>query len=168
MSDETYTRYSRALAFRHVSATHDGALLIAFGRDLYRESLGREDAFYRDYGRRGVNFPRWVASCGGANRAFAQMLEEDGAPIGFVVLGCDARDASIGRVHHFYVQPAHRGRGFGGLLDAYARKTLKTAGAHSARLNVTVSNARAIRFYHAQGWEEKARRGGLIFMETNL
>ena len=168
MADETYTRYSRALTFRHVSATHDGALLIGFGRDLYRVSLGREDAFYRDYGRHGVNFPKWVASCGGANPAFAQMLEEDGAAIGFVVLDCDARDPSNGRVHHFYIEPAHRGRGFGGLLDDYARSTLKAAGARKARLNVTFRNARAIRFYQAQGWEEKARRGGLIFMETNL
>ncbi len=168
MPDETYTKYSKALAFRRIAAERDAALLIRFGRDLYRASLGREDAFYRDYGRYGVNFPTWIASCTAASPAFAQFLEEDGEAIGLVVLGCDERDPSIGRVHHFYIRPDHRGQGFGGVLDDYARDALKDAGASLARLNVTARNARAIRFYQGQGWEEKARRGGLIFMETRL
>ncbi len=168
MSDETYIKYSKALTFRRVSATRDAALLIRFGRDLYRASLGREDAFYRDYGRYGAGFPSWVASCGAANPAFAKLLEEDGEAIGLVALGCDDRDPLVGRVHHFYIRPDHRGQGFGGVLDDYARDALKDAGARVARLNVTARNARAIRFYEGQGWEEKARRGGLIFMETRF
>ncbi len=168
MADETYVKYSRALSFRRVDAHHDAALLIRFGRDLYRRSLGKEGAFYRDYGRYGVNFPVWIGTCASANPAFAKFLEEDGAEIGLVVLGFDERDRDIGRVHHFYVTPDHRGQGFGGILDDYARDVLKDAGAHRARLNVTARNRRAIRFYQAQGWAEKERRGGLIFMETRL
>ncbi len=168
MSDETYTKYSKALTFRRVRATRDAALLIRFGRDLYRASLGREDAFYRDYGRYGAGFPQWIASCAETNPGFAQLLEEESVEIGLVVLGRDDRDPSIGRVHHFYITPDHRGQGFGGVLDDYARDTLKDAGAGIARLNVTARNARAIRFYQGQGWKEKARRGGLIFMETRL
>lgn len=168
MSNNTNSRYAKALTFRSVSATRDGAQLIRFGRDLYRTSLGREDAFFRDYGRHGVGFPKWLANCAATNPAFVQLLVEDATEIGFVTLGCDLRDPAIGRVHHFYITPDHRGQGFGGLLDDYARETLKAAAARTARLNVTVRNARAIRFYEAQGWKEKARRGGLIFMETKL
>ncbi len=168
MADETYVRYSKALKFRRVDAQNDAALLIRFGRDLYRRSLGREDPFYRDYGRYGVNFPVWIGTCAATNPDFAKFLLEDGEEIGLVVLGLDDRDPGVGRVHHFYITPDHRGQGFGGLLDDYARDILKDAGARLARLNVTARNRRAIRFYQAQGWAEKARRGGLIFMETRL
>ena len=67
--------------------------------------------------------------------------------------------------------PSHRGQGFGGLLDDYARATLRNAGCRRARLNVTPVNARAIRFYQAQGWEKaQSARGasGLINMEVAL
>lgn len=168
MADEAYVKYSKALTFRSINAKRDAALLIRFGRDLYRASLGREDAFFRDYGRYGAGFPKWIDACADANPAFAKILDEDGAEIGLVVLGLDERDANIGRVHHFYITPDHRGQGFGGVLDEYARKTLKAADATFARLNVTARNSRAIRFYNGQGWKEKARRGGLIFMETRL
>ena len=168
MADETYVRYSKALKFRRIDAEKDAALLIRFGRDLYRQSLGREDAFYRDYGRYGVNFPSWIGSCAALNAGFASFLIEDGDEIGLVVLGIDQHDPTVGRVHHFYVTADHRGQGFGGILDDYARDALKDAGASIARLNVTARNRRAIRFYEAQGWKEKARRGGLIFMETRL
>ncbi|MHA7871355.1 MAG: GNAT family N-acetyltransferase, partial [Hyphococcus sp.] len=75
-----------------------------------------------------------------------------------------------GHVHHFYVKPTHRGQGFGGLLDDYARETLRRAGSVRARLNVTARNARAIRFYLAQGWEDIGAPPGsaLRFMQVAL
>ena len=167
MSDGAYIGYSKKLAFRSATPA-DARLLIRFGRDLYFNSLGSEDAFFRDFGANGARFPDWVRACGATNAAFAQILVEDMAEIGLVVLGCDERDGDIGRVHHFYITPDHRGQGFGGLLDDYARTTLADAGARRARLNVGAGNARAIRFYDAQGWRETVRRGGLIFMETTL
>lgn len=168
MARETYTRYSKALLFRPVRPEQDASLLIGFGRALYRASLGREDAFYRDYGRYGASFPAWISACVDADPAFARLLVEDGEEIALVVLGLDDRDATIGRVHHFCVASSHRGQGFGGLLEDYAREVLKARGCRRIRLNVAAGNARAIRFYKAQGWEETARRGGLLFMEASI
>lgn len=168
MADETYARYSKSLSFRSIDPKRDAATLVRFGRDLYRESLGREDAFFRDYGRYGAGFVEWIAACSEKNDSSAKILDEDGADIGLVALGVDERASSVGRVHYFYVTPDHRGQGFGGVLDDYARDTLKAAGAATARLNVTARNKRALRFYKGQGWKEKARRGGLIFMEARL
>lgn len=37
-----------------------------------------------------------------------------------------------------------------------------------ARLNVAAGNARALRFYKAQGWRETGRARGLIWMELAL
>ena len=168
MANEAYVRYSKALAFERVDPRADAALLIRFARDLYRQSLGREDAFYRDYGRYGARFPVWIGACADAHADFAKFLTEDGDKIGLVALGLDAHETPVGRVHHFYIRGDHRGQGFGGLLDDYARATLRAAGARRARLNVAARNERARRFYEAQGWDEVARRGGLIFMETSL
>lgn len=168
MSSKAYTKYAKALSFRRVMPERDARLLIQYGRDLYRASLGREDAFYRDYGQYGANFPVWIAACAAANPAFVKFLMEDGKEIGLAVLGHDDRDPLVGRVHHFYMAPSHRGQGFGGLLDDFARDVLTDAGVRVARLNVAARNDRAIRFYLAQGWGEKYRRGGLIFMETKL
>ena len=168
MSDSAPYKYAKTLAFRAVDPVADAATLIAFGRDLYVESVGGDGAFRRDYGRRGEGFPAWIGRCARADPAFAALLTEDALPIGLIVLGAEPRDGDIGHVHHLYVAPAHRGQGFGGLLDDYARETLKAAGCARARLNVAGRNARALRFYAAQGWTEAGRRRGLVWMELAL
>ena len=170
MSNAAPYRHAGALAIRPVDAIADARTLVAFGRDLYLESLGDETKFQRDYGRRGQKFPFWIASCAARNPDFAAFLTVDETPIGFTVVGADMRDRRYGHVHHFYVAPDYRGRGYGGLLDDYARETLASAGYGHARLNVTTRNARAIRFYVAQGWRDigGSKNGALRFMETPL
>ncbi len=168
MPDAAGHKYAKALVFRPACPQADASLLIAFGRDLYRESLGSDAEFRRDYGVYGEKFPLWIAACVAADPGFAVLLIEEGAAIGLVVLGVSRRKA-LGHVHHFYIVPERRGRGFGGLLDEYARRTLGGAGAARARLNVTPGNARAIRFYLAQGWQKAPRAASrLINMEVAL
>ncbi len=170
MPESAPHRYVETLSFRPIDPHADARSLIQFGRDLYIESLGDARVFERDYGSRGARFPQWIASCAAAAPDFASVLIENGAPIGLVVLGRDPREPALGRVHHFYVVPSHRGQGFGGLLDDYARDVLKRAGCKRARLNVAAGNARAIRFYAAQGWSELRRRGHSVlrYMEVAL
>ena len=170
MPESASYKYAKTLAFRAADPAADGPTLIAFGRDLYVESLGGDAGFIRDFGRYGQKFPLWIAACAGADPAYAALLVEDHAPIGLVVLGAGDARARVGHVHHFYIKPSHRGQGFGGLLDDYVRTTLKRAGFVRARLNVTSRNARAIRFYAGQGWEALpgAPEASLRFMEVAL
>lgn len=170
MPESAPYKYARALAFRTADPAADAALLTAFGRDLYVESLGGDTQFRRDFGRYGQKFPLWIAACAAADPSFAALLTEDGEAVGLVVLGRGVRDPNSGHVHHFYVKPSHRGQGFGGLLDDYARATLARAGCKRARLNVTARNVRAIRFYLAQGWEDVGAHQGstLRFLEVGL
>ncbi len=161
--------YAKTIGFRPADPVADAETLIAFGRGLYAESLGDEAGFRRDFGQRGQRFPFWIAACAAADPSFAAFLTEDKKVIGMAVLGADRSNKSVGHVHHFYVRTSHRGRGFGGLLDDYARSTLRRAGFVRARLNVTVRNARAIRFYLAQGWVDVGgARPGLRLMEVAL
>ena len=170
MSDAAPYRYAKQLAFRPVDLARDAKTLIGFGLDLYIESLGTDAGFRRDFGTRGEKFPYWVASCGKLHPGFSSVLTEDDKSIGLVVLGEDRRHKNVGHVHHFYVVPSHRGQGFGGVLDDYARTALRDAGYEKARLNVAARNARALRFYRAQGWTElQARKPGLLrYMEVSL
>lgn len=167
MPDDAPYRYAKAVSFRPVRPARDARRLVAYGLDLYRESLGNEAQFRRDYGVYGQKFPVWIAACAARNPDFAVFLTEEDREIGMAVMGVDSRDHQLGHVHHFYIEPAWRGQGFGGLLDDYARKTLKQAGCVRARLNVTLRNARALRFYIAQGWTDIGGRG-LRHMETPL
>ena len=169
MSGAAPYHYARKIAFRPIDATVDAQDLIDFGRGLYAASLGDEAYFHRDFGERGQRFPFWIAACAAADPAFAVFLTEDDDIIGMAVLGADRRQNNVGHVHHFFVAASHRGQGFGGLLDDYARATLRRVGFVRARLNVTRSNARALRFYLAQGWSDVgAARSGLRLMEVAL
>ncbi|MEM8934936.1 MAG: GNAT family N-acetyltransferase [Pseudomonadota bacterium] len=152
MTDAAPYKYAKSLEFRPVDPVGESDLLIRYGRDLYRESLGDDHAFRRDYGWYGERFPDWIQSCGAADPSFAALLTEDVNPIGLVALAVDPQNPKRGRVHHFYIEPGHRGQGFGGLLDDYARARLASAGCERIRLNVTKTNDRARRFYEAQGW----------------
>lgn len=168
MPDDIGHKYAKVLAFRPVRPLDDASILIAFGRDLYRESLASDVEFQRDYGAYGQKFPLWIAACAAADPGFAALLTENGEAIGLVVLGITGRKA-LGHVHHFYIVPERRGQGFGGLLDDYARRMLGRAGASRAQLNVTPRNDRAIRFYLAQGWQKAPRAANrLINMEVAL
>ena len=161
--------YAKKLTFRHIAPVTDENILIAFGRDLFVQSVGDARSFHRTYGRYGQRFPLWVAACAARNPDFACFLTEDETPIGMAVVGADRREPHIGHIHHLYMRGTHRGQGFGGLLDDHARVTLRDAGFARARLNVSELNTRAVRFYEAQGWTEYcASRDGLQFFETAL
>ncbi len=169
MSGAAPYHYAKTIAFQQIDVIADAATLIAFGRGLYFESLGNEAQFHRDFGERGRRFPFWVAACIAIDPGFAVFLTEDEKIIGMAVLGADRREKTVGHVHHFFVTASHRGQGFGGLLDDYARATLRRAGFVRARLNVTTRNDRAIRFYLAQGWDDVGGgKPGLRFMEVAL
>lgn len=170
MTNSAPYRHAGVLAFRPVKPTADAKTLIGFGRDLYRESLGDVAQFHRDFGQRGQKFPLWIFACAARNRSFAVLLLKDDAAIGFVAMGDDPRRKGAGHIHHFYVTPEHRGQGYGGLLDDYARETLLDEGFRRASLNVTTRNKRAIRFYLAQGYVDigGSKSGALRYMEVAL
>ena len=172
MTEAAPYRYAERLDFRPVDLERDEATVISFGRALYLASLDDDRQFHQEYGRDGKKFAFWVAFCGGQDRSFASLLTENDIPIGMVVGGPTTPEVEgTGHLHHLYVMPSHRGQGFGGLLDDFAREAFKSSGFTRARLNVTKKNERAIRFYLAQGWEDiplSSKKSRLRYMETVL
>ena len=53
----------------------------------------------------------------------------------------------------FYLIPEHRGTGIAGELDRYAEEFFRGLGVRMARLSVTPSNTRALKYYRKNGWK---------------
>ena len=85
----------------------------------------------------------------------AFVLEHDGRVMGFAhVFPSRDDDAAreVGEITSICVMPDLWGRGAGGMLLDRALESLRAAGCSSATLWVLDTNARARRFYEAQGW----------------
>ncbi len=67
-------------------------------------------------------------------------------------------DPSVGYVSVFYVAPQWRGKGVADGMEQYATDWFKRRGFASARLSVTPSNVRAVRFYLRSGWRDLGPR----------
>lgn len=90
---------------------------------------------------------------------------EGGAIRGFATTGPDrGGGAGAGELWALYVEPEHWARGLGRALVAAARERLAGRGHHRAVLWVLERNARAERFYRADGWApDGARRTETIW-----
>ena len=95
---------------------------------------------------------------GRAGRAL--LLAEDAGAV--VAAGSARLAADIVFVSRLYVLPAHQGRGIGTrLLDALVASFGSSTG---VELEVAVTNARAIAFYQARGFQRGERRGDSFVM----
>lgn len=79
-----------------------------------------------------------------------QVLEEDGAPLGYV--SYSMIEPSICKLHKLYVLPAHHGRGLGKRCLAEAAGFARASGAATLVLNVNRRNFKAQRAYRAFGF----------------
>jgi ribosomal protein S18 acetylase RimI-like enzyme len=71
--------------------------------------------------------------------------------VGQIEMGKWRVDPAVGFVNLFYLIPTYRGRGLGGQLHAHAVDFLKQLGYRTARLCVSPTNVRAVRFYQKNG-----------------
>lgn len=95
------------------------------------------------------------------------VAELDGRAAGWLVIGQqrdqDLDPLHIAEIYAVYVHPGFWRRGCGAALLARAREELRSQGFAEATLWVLRENARAIRFYEAQGF----RADGATKVETN-
>jgi ribosomal protein S18 acetylase RimI-like enzyme len=119
--------------------------------------------------------PRWRERL--AETASRVLVAElDGRPAGWLVLGPqrdeDLDPKRIAEIYAVYVHPDFWRRGCGAALLARASDELRSQGFAEATLWVLRDNARAIRFYEAQGfWADGAskietNRDGIAFDEV--
>lgn len=110
--------------------------------DAYLDGLRAED--------RAEQWARRLADDRGA--ASVLVAEQDGAVVGFAVVGPAEEPAGSGELYAINVDPAHWGSGAGwALLDA-AHHALARLGHTDVVLWVLPGNDRARRFYERAGW----------------
>jgi ribosomal protein S18 acetylase RimI-like enzyme len=67
-------------------------------------------------------------------------------------------DPTIGYVNLYYLIPGYRDRGLGLRLDEHATSYLRARGFHKARLSVSPTNVRAMKFYLKNAWQDLGPR----------
>ena len=122
----------------------------------------REDSFVCSFGT-GERF--WAEAGPGGKKYLSRLKERmerlpgscvhvwnDGEIIGQMEMRLDRDDPLAGYVNLFYLIPEHRGTGIAGELDRYAEEFFRGLGVRMARLSVTPSNTRALKYYRKNGW----------------
>ncbi len=67
-------------------------------------------------------------------------------------------DPSVGYISVFYVAPVWRGSGVADAMEEFAAVWFKGRHFRSARLSVSPTNVRAVRFYIRRGWRDLGPR----------
>jgi ribosomal protein S18 acetylase RimI-like enzyme len=137
------------ISFRGFNPSRDGKLVTAFARDEFICTFGDDRRFERKFGPDGERYVPWL------QRGREAMLAYEGdALVGAVILGSYKPDPTIGYVVQYYLIEPARGRALGDELDLFACQLLRDKGFTRARLLVSLSNIRAVRFYRRRGWTD--------------
>jgi GNAT superfamily N-acetyltransferase len=155
------------LSFRPFNADQDGPLVTAFARDIFLCTFGDHRRFERKFGPNGEHYVPWLER----GRRQAMLAYEGDTPVGLVVLGRYKPDPTFGYVFHYYLIEQARGRRLGDELDSFACQALRANGFPHARLAVSLTNIRAVRFYRRRGWTDagpRPRTPGVHFFEKQL
>lgn len=102
---------------------------------------------------------RYTFGRGGPDDPVTVVAEMEGSVAGFATTGPDREgETDRGELWALYADPAWWGHGVGRRLVGDARRRLRRSGRRRAVLWVLDGNARAERFYRADGWRPDGRR----------
>ena len=148
------------LRFEPIDLARHKELCLEFKIDTFVVSFGNAERFYGPH-REGIDL--YLKQLEGRlldDRACCVHVWLGGEIIGQIE--AVIRELSSGEVGGYvslyYLVPAHRGKGFGEDLDAYATTFFKRHGLEVAHLNVSPSNERAVRLYERCGWRNFGER----------
>lgn len=140
------------LEFKTVNLAEDSEISVKFREDSFVASFGNADLFYEEDGKGDIRYLEFLAKKIQTDPRFAVHVWENDQIIGQVEIGTLRTDPSIGYVNLYYLKKEKRGHGYAPLLDQYTSKVFKEMGLKKARLSVSPTNARAIKFYERMKW----------------
>lgn len=150
--------------------TH-GDLCVRFRVDAHVCSFGNADRFHRDHGPAGEGYLAWLGRRMREMPGSCVHAWSGGRVVGQIDMGRCREEPALGYVNLYYLIPERRGSGLAAGIDAYACGFLNGQGFRAARLSVSPSNARAVRFYERRGWQNLGPRPGrpeVLWMERDL
>jgi GNAT superfamily N-acetyltransferase len=144
----------QTLEFRTIDVAQHMPLCVEFSEDMFRCSFGTTDRFHGSDGKGRIRYSEALYHNTLQDPSGFVHVWRGSEIIGQVELGRYSEDASIGFVYLFYVIPRCRGTGAAALLDDYAADYFRKREIYIANLLVSPANARAVRFYIKQGWQD--------------
>lgn len=140
------------LIFYPVNLAKDRQTCITFREDSYIASFGDARNFHQEDGKGSERYLDWLKGKLDRDPNSVVHVWLDDKIIGQMEMGTFPEQPKTGYVNLYYLIPEVRGCGFGTQLDNHSIKYFKGLGFTSARLSVSPSNGRAIRFYQKMNW----------------
>lgn len=145
------------LSFLPINFELHSELCIKFRSDSFICSFGTADPFLEDDGLGSQKYLEWLKSKNCENYGTFHIWRGQQI-IGQLELGERKTIDDFGYVNLYYLVPNWRGRGVSYHIDEFAMTFLKRLGYQRARLSVSPSNSRAIKFYIRNGWVDLGTR----------
>jgi ribosomal protein S18 acetylase RimI-like enzyme len=146
------------LVFKPIDFDAHAQVCIAFRRDSFTTSFGW-DGFLTKEGDKGEKYLDRL-------RAYSSRFPEgnvhawaDGEIVGQLEMRV-LDDPSRGHVSLYYLVEQLRGSGAGDDLQRYAMQFMRSQGVRTAQLNVSPTNACALKYYQKHGWKDCGLRPG--------
>ena len=145
------------LDFKKINLDKHSEVAIKFRAESYSASFGTDKGFWEKDGLGGKKYIDWLKNQDSKKfGAFHVWLKDE--IIGQMELGLFKDDKSWGYVNLYYLKNEFHGKGYSKYLDDFAVNFLKSLGVKKAKLSVSPSNIRALRFYEKNGWKDKGPR----------
>jgi ribosomal protein S18 acetylase RimI-like enzyme len=141
-----------------VNVARDGELCAAFRRSMYFASFGTNEGLEEEMGVHDALY------LGQLREKIAEVPEGNvhlwrgERIVGQAEMRLVEGEPDVGYVSLFYVIPECRGQGLGRVLHAHALEVFRRRGMRVLRLSVSGTNAPALAFYRALGWNAVGTR----------
>lgn len=146
------------IEFKPIDLEKDRDMVIKFREDSFVCSFGSNEKFWAENGPNAELYIEWLtAKIKNAPFSAVHIWLGDRI-VGQMELGTFKRDPSVGYINLYYLIPEFRGTGLSKLLDDYAVQYLRGKGFLKARLSVSPTNLRAVRYYSRMGWVDIGTR----------
>ena len=148
---------NQKIVFRKADLDKHKDIAIKFRSDSFVQSFGSDEEFWGKDRQGGENYiNRLKRKNSNKFRIFHVWKENE--IIGQIELDLFQDDETWGYISLYYLKENYRGKGYAKDLDDFSIKYLKSLGVNKAKLSVSPTNKRAIKFYEKNGWVDKGLR----------
>ena len=146
------------LEFKKMDLKKHQKIAIEFQKDAVAISFGSEDSFWEEDGQGDRRYIDWLKKKDPKKfRAFH--IWKGCEIIGQIELDLlFNEDETWGYVRLYYLKKEYRGKGYSKILDDFAVDFFLKLDLKRAKLSVSPTNIRAIKFYEKNGWVNKGPR----------
>lgn len=148
----------RDFDFKPIDLEKHADICITFREDSYICSFGSAYRFHEADGKGAKRYIEWLRDKMKQFPDGCVHVWSSGEIVGQMEMGRFRLDTSKGYVNLYYVATPWRGTGVASLLDDYAVAFFERLGVHSARLSVSPTNTRVLKFYFRHGWTDLGPR----------